>query len=161
MNNGIWCADHKFTWIDPDHFELDRTESAANKEQVASAHWTVGLKEVWLQVRLEKIACDTFDCVVHGENVDTLTVWHITAGMDRDDVAKTNTQVLTHDLVQPDFLVVKVLVCQHDTHSVLALLTLQKDVVAAEEIELLHLRLGQGDHRIVIVECFLDDESVW
>ena len=41
------------------------------------AHWSVGLKEVGLEVDIEEVARHAFDGVVDGQHVDTLAVLYI------------------------------------------------------------------------------------
>mmetsp|Transcript_72452 Transcript_72452/g.156661 ORF Transcript_72452/g.156661 Transcript_72452/m.156661 type:complete len:454 (+) Transcript_72452:1318-2679(+) len=152
--------DDELTRIDANDLELDRAESTTDKEQVALPGRTVGLQEVGLQVGVEEVACDALDRVVNGQDVDALAVRHISAGVHRDDVAQTHAEVLAHHLVHADLRVIQVLVREHDADGVLALLALDEHVVAAEEVQLLHLGLREGDDRVVIVERLLHDQAV-
>lgn len=57
--------------------------------------------------------------------------------MHGDDVAEADAEVLAHDLVQLDLPLVAGLLDENDADRVLALLPLEEDGVATEELELL------------------------
>mmetsp|Transcript_62640 Transcript_62640/g.175079 ORF Transcript_62640/g.175079 Transcript_62640/m.175079 type:complete len:229 (+) Transcript_62640:1885-2571(+) len=160
MDDGVGRHDHELAGVHADNLELNRPEAAAHQEEIALAGRPVGLQEVRLQVRVEEVPGDALDGVVERQHVHALPVRDIAAGVDGDDVAQADAEVLAHHLVHADPLVLQVLVREDDAHRVLALLALDEHVVAAEEVELLHLGLRQRDHRVVIVERLLDDEAV-
>mmetsp|Transcript_34194 Transcript_34194/g.79892 ORF Transcript_34194/g.79892 Transcript_34194/m.79892 type:complete len:235 (+) Transcript_34194:493-1197(+) len=161
VDDCVWSANDELTWVHTNYLELHRPEASADKEGVALPCWSICLQVVWLQICLEQVASDAFHGVVEGQNVDALSVGHITTSMHGDDVAQANAQVLPHNLVHANLLIIKVVISKHNANCVLALLALQQHVVASEEIQLLHLRLREGDHGVVIVERLLHDQAVW
>jgi hypothetical protein len=79
-------------------------------------------------------------------------VFDVWARVDGDHVTVLHAEVVADDSVYPRGAVVEVVVCQHDENRVLALLALDQDGVAAEELERLHGVVGEGDDGIVIVD---------
>lgn len=80
-----------------DDLKLDCSHTTTHKEKIALADGSVGLEEVGLEVNLEEVSGDTLDSVVDGEDVDALSVLDICAGVKRNDISKTDTQVLADD----------------------------------------------------------------
>lgn len=68
-----------------------------------------------------------------------LAVRHVAARVHRHDVAEADTEVLAHDLVHAHVRVLAGLIREDDTDRLVALLALDDDGVAAEE-----LRRGGG-----------------
>lgn len=89
--NAVLC------WVSLNDLELDGTHASADQEKIALADGSVGLEEVWLQVDLEQVAGDALDSIVHGENVDALSVFDVGAGMKGDNISKADTQVLANN----------------------------------------------------------------
>mmetsp|Transcript_33468 Transcript_33468/g.109659 ORF Transcript_33468/g.109659 Transcript_33468/m.109659 type:complete len:203 (+) Transcript_33468:2238-2846(+) len=160
MNGGVWSNDDKLARLDTHDLELHRPEAATHQKEVALASRTIGLQEVGLQVRVEEVAREALDGVIQGQDMHALAVRNVTARMDGNDVTEPATEVLAHDLVQADLPIFQVLVGEYDANGVLAFLALDQHIVAAEEIQLLHLRLRQSDDGVVIVQCLLDDQAV-
>jgi len=133
------------------HLELHGAHAAAREEGVALAHGPVRLQEVGLQVDVEQVAGDALDGVLEGQHVDARAVLDVRALVDGNDVAQANAQVLADDLVDTDLVLLGGLVGQHDADGVLALLALEQDGVAAEQLQLLHRRRVQRHHRVVVV----------
>jgi len=86
------------------------------------------------------------------EEWDPTYIFDVRAGMDGDDIAVLDAEVVADDSVQAGAAVVELLVGQDDEHSIFPLLATDEDGVAAEEIELLHRVLGQGNDGVVIVD---------
>ena len=57
------------------------------------------LEEVWLEVNIEDVAAETFNRVVEGKDVDTLSVFDIKALMYVYEIAELDPQVVAGDLV--------------------------------------------------------------
>lgn len=76
--------------------------------------------------------------------------------MDGDYVAVLHAQVVADNSVYPRGTVIEIVICQHDEDRVLALLTLDKDRVATEQLERLHGVVGEGDDGVVIVDGISD-----
>ena len=72
--------------------------------------------------------------------------------MDGDNVTVLDTQVVANDTVYPCGAIIKVVVRKHNQDCVLALLSLNKDGITAEELERLHGVVREGDNRVVIVD---------
>mmetsp|Transcript_81050 Transcript_81050/g.238195 ORF Transcript_81050/g.238195 Transcript_81050/m.238195 type:complete len:200 (+) Transcript_81050:2350-2949(+) len=160
MDHGIGCDDHKLARIHTHNLELHGPESATHKKEVSLARRSVGLQEVGLQIGVKEVTGDALDGIVQGQNMHTLAVGHIAASMHRYDVAKAHAQVLAHDFVQADLRVLEVVVGKHDADGVLALLALDQHVVAAEEVQLLHLCLRHRDDGVVVVQRLLHNEAI-
>lgn len=80
-----------------DDLELDGSHTTADEEEIALANGSVGFEEVGLEVDLEEVSGDALDSVVDREDMDALSVLDISAGVKRDDISKTDTQVLADD----------------------------------------------------------------
>mmetsp|Transcript_114916 Transcript_114916/g.187257 ORF Transcript_114916/g.187257 Transcript_114916/m.187257 type:complete len:246 (+) Transcript_114916:695-1432(+) len=161
VDDGVWCTNHKLAWVNSNNLELHGTETASHQEQITCTAWSISLQEIWLQVSLKEISSDALNGVIQRQYMDTLAIWHVSTGMDGHNISKTNSQVLTHYLVQSHLLVIEVVICKHNAHRVLALFAFDQYVVSTEEVQLLHFCLGERDYRIVIVESLLNDEAVW
>lgn len=60
------------------------------KKSFTFTDWPVGLKEIWLQVHLKQVASDAFNCVINGQNVDTLSILDIWTRLNAMDSKGTN-----------------------------------------------------------------------
>ena len=72
--------------------------------------------------------------------------------MDGDHVTVLDSQVVTNNSVDASATVVELLVSEDDENGVLSLLASNQDGVAAEELELVHGGLGEGNDTVVIVD---------
>ena len=142
------------------NLEVDSSETATDNEGVALVDGSIGLQEVGLQEDLEPVSGQAFDGVIDGQNMDPLPVLDVRTFRDRDDVAETNSKVVSDDSVHSDLLVGDGVVAQNDADGLLALLALQQDSVASKQTQLVHLGLREGDHRVVVVDRLFDDQSV-
>lgn len=112
-------------------------------------------KKIW------SVPGQALDRVVHGQYVNALSVFHVGARLDRDDVRKSDSQIVPDDAVHANLLVRASVVREDDAHGLLATLSLEHNRVPAKQLQLVHFCLGQGDDRIIVVGRFLDDEPVW
>ncbi|PON70329.1 hypothetical protein TorRG33x02_256950 [Trema orientale] len=71
-----------------DNLELDTPHSSSHKEEVSFPHRAVLLREVRLQVSLEKIPGHPLDGVINGKNVDTFAILDIGALVHGDNVSE-------------------------------------------------------------------------
>jgi hypothetical protein len=110
---------------------------------------------------LEEVAGDALDCVVDGKNMDTLAVLDIGAGLHHNHVAEANAQVLAHRLVHADFALFNSLIRKNDANSVLALLSLDKNGVTAEQAEFLHSVEMQSNNAVVVIGSFIHNQAIW
>ena len=160
VDDGVGRDDAVGGGVGLNDLELDGMHGGPDEEQVALLHGTVGLEEVGLEVDVEEVAGDALDGIVDGEDVDALAVRDVAARRDGDDVGQADAEVLPHDLVHLDGRVVAGLLGQDDADGVPALLALDEDGVAAEELELLHLGGAELDDGVVVVGRVVDDEAV-
>lgn len=160
VHHRVGCHNAVRRGVGFDHLELHRVHGAAHQKQVPLLHRSVGLQKVRLEVHIEEIAGDALDGVVQRQNMHALTVWHVAARSHRHHVRQTHAEILADRLVHAHVGVVARLVGEHDAHSVLSLLSLDKDGVTAKQLELLHLGGREGDHRVVVVRHVVHDQSV-
>ena len=71
--------------------------------------------------------------------------------MNSDHITMLDTQVVSHNTVDTSTSVIQVIISKHNQNSVLALLALDKNCVASEELESLHGVVGKGNNGVVIV----------
>ena len=71
-----------------------------------------------------------------------------------------DTEVVPDHPVHADLLIRDGLVGEDDAGRLLALLALEQDGVATEQLQLVHLLLRQSHNGVVIVDGLLDDEAV-
>jgi hypothetical protein len=95
--NAIWAG------VDLDNFEFYCTHSTSNNKGVSFTDRAVSFQKVWLQVDIEEVSLQVFNGVVDGENVNSLSVLDVSAGMYADNITETDAQVVTDDTVQSDF----------------------------------------------------------
>lgn len=92
--------------------------------------------------------------------MNPLSIFNLRARLHRDNVTETHSQVVPDNSVHENLLVRAVSIGENDANGLLTTLALEQDCVAAEELQLVHLRLGQGDDRVVIVVGLVHQESV-
>jgi hypothetical protein len=80
--------------------------------------------------------------------------------VDGDHITVLDSEVMANDTVYPCGAIVEVVICEHDQDCVLALLALDKDSVATEELERLHGVVREGDNGVVIVDGIGDTVKV-
>ena len=78
-------------------------------------------------------------------------VFDVGAGVDSDDVAVLDTEVVADNTVDAGLTIFKIVVGENNQDSVLALLSLDQNSIATEELESLHGVVGEGNDRVVIV----------
>ena len=78
-------------------------------------------------------------------------VFDIRAGVNRDDIAMLDAQVVSHNTVEANAALIQLLIGKHDQDGVLPLLAPHEDCVATEKTKSVHGLLGQGDDGVVIV----------
>ena len=109
---------------------------------------------------IKPVAGEPLHAVVDGEDVNPLAVLHVWAALDGHHVPEPHTEVVPHHAVHPDLLVPHGVVRQHDADALLPLLPLQKDSVAPEQLELVHLGHGESNHGVVVIDGILHNQSV-
>ena len=83
---------------------------------------------------------------------DKTYVFDIRAGVDGDDVAVLDAEVVANNAVQAGAAIIEIIVGQNDEDGILSLLAADEDCVAAEQLERLHGVVGKSDNRVVIVD---------
>jgi hypothetical protein len=78
-------------------------------------------------------------------------VFDVRARVDGDNITVLDSQVVTDDSVDASAAVIKVVIGQDNQNCVLPLLSAHEDCVTAEQLQLLHGVVGQGNDRVVIV----------
>mmetsp|Transcript_4031 Transcript_4031/g.11812 ORF Transcript_4031/g.11812 Transcript_4031/m.11812 type:complete len:432 (-) Transcript_4031:97-1392(-) len=150
-------------WVRLHDLELDRVHGLPHEEEVSLRHGAVGLEEIRLEVHFEEVAGDALDRVVQRQDVDALAVRHVTGAgraLHRNQLTKPHPQVLAHDTVHLHIRVLALVVDQHNAHRLPALLALEQHRVALEELEFVHLLLGQANHRVVVIRGLVHNEPV-
>mmetsp|Transcript_35199 Transcript_35199/g.74263 ORF Transcript_35199/g.74263 Transcript_35199/m.74263 type:complete len:236 (-) Transcript_35199:20-727(-) len=142
------------------HLEFNWVHSRPHQEEIPLLDGTVSLKEVWLEVYVEKVARHALNSVVQREDMNTFSVWNVAAIRDAYNVRKSHAEVLAHYLVHPHAGVVAGFVGEHDADCVTSLLSLDENSVAAKKGELFHLGGGEGDDGIVVVRGIVDEEAI-
>jgi len=72
-------------------------------------------------------------------------VFDVRAGVDGDDVAVLDAEVVADNAVDAGLTILEIVIGENNQDSVLALLSLDQDGVATEELEGLHGVVGKGD----------------
>ena len=151
--------------VDVHDLELDRVE-ASDDEGVALAKGTVGGQEVGLEIGLEEVALETLNGVIEGKNADGLGVRDLTGGVDGDDIAQLDTEVLANNLIHTDDTLGDIIIGDGDTDSIVASLAFNLNSVTTEKIELLHLSSADENAGVVtfsVITCannFINDKTV-
>lgn len=82
------------------HLEFNGSHATTDKEGVALADGSIGFQEVGLEESLKEVTSQTFHSVINRQDVDTLTVLDIRAGMEGQHITKTNTQVVADNFFE-------------------------------------------------------------
>lgn len=100
-----------------------------------------------------RLACGlvSWKCLVYIAEQET-HVFDVRARVDGDDIAVLDAQVVADHSVYPRRAIIEVVVGKHNEHCVLALLALDQDRVATEQLERLHGVVGESDNGVVIVD---------
>lgn len=154
--DGGWDNDTEFLWLTSNDFEFDWFERPTDHECIVLLEWSVRVSEVWNEVCRCDITSETLDAVVEGKDVDFGEVWAFGAWKNGDEIAETDSEVLSDHLVHPDLGVVKLVVDEGDGDGELTSLASEGDVVSLEDFELVHLGLGHLDCGVVVLLGFLD-----
>ena len=85
------------------------------------------------------------------ERTEKTYVFDVGAGVDGNDVAVLDTEVVADNTVDAGLTILEIVVGENNQDSILALLSLDQDSVATEELESLHGVVGEGDDGVVIV----------
>lgn len=80
--------------------------------------------------------------------------------MDGNDVAVLDTEVVADNAIDAGLTILKIVVGKNNQDGVLALLSLDQNGVATEELESLHSVVGESDDRVVIVGSIGNTESM-
>lgn len=83
-------------------------------------------------------------------NIET-HVFDVRARVNGDNVAVLDAKVVTDDTVDASLTIFEIVIGENNQDSVLALLSLDQNGVATEELERLHGVIGKSDNRVVIV----------
>ena len=87
-------------------------------------------------------------------------VFDVRAGVDGDNVAVLDTEVVADNTVDASLTILEIVVGENDQDGILALLSLDQNGVATEELESLHGVVGEGNDGVVIVGGVGDTESM-
>jgi hypothetical protein len=77
-----------------------------------------------------------------------------------DNVAVLDTEVVADNTVDASLTILEIVVGENNQDGILALLSLDQNGVATEELESLHGVVGEGDDGVVIVGSVGDTESM-
>jgi hypothetical protein len=78
-------------------------------------------------------------------------VFNVRARVDGDDIAMLDTKVVANNAVDASLTILEIVISKDNQDSVLALLSLDQDRVATEELKSLHGVVGKGNDGVVIV----------
>jgi hypothetical protein len=172
VNNCVLGNNAVLWGVDLHDLKLDLSHTTSYCEQVTLADWSVCLTEVRSEVDIEEGAGQTLNGIGNGKDSNALGlfaktksasnqrergacsstyIFDIGAGVDSDDVAVLDTEVVAHNTVDTGAPVIKIVIGQDDQHCVLTLLTLHQDCVSTEELESLHGVVREGNNRVIIV----------
>jgi hypothetical protein len=76
--------------------------------------------------------------------------------MHGDNVAELHPEVASNHTVHAGTTIIELIVRQDDENSITPLLSLHEYGVAAEELKSLHGVVGEGNDRVIIVNCISD-----
>jgi len=168
VNDRVLCDDAELWGIHLDNLELDLSHATSACEEVALADGSVCLAEVGSEEDVEEGAGDTLNCVGDRKDCNTLGLWWVSAlkgsnmcrethvfdvraGVDGNDVAVLDTEVVADNAVDAGLTILEIVVGENDQDGVLALLSLDQNGIATEELESLHGVVREGDDGVVIV----------
>lgn len=71
--------------------------------------------------------------------------------MDGDHIAMLDPEVVANNTVDASATIIEILVGEDDKHSILPLLSADKNGITTEELKAFHRRLGEGNDGVVVV----------
>lgn len=80
--------------------------------------------------------------------------------MDGDNVTVLDTEVVADNAVDASLTILEIVVGENNQDSILALLSLDQNSVATEELESLHSVVRKGDDGVVIIGSVGDTEGM-
>lgn len=86
-------------------------------------------------------------------------VFDVGAGVDGDDIAVLDTQVVSHNTVDASASIIEIIIGQNNQNGVLALLALDEDGVTPEQLEGVHCVVGESNNGVVIVDGIGDTST--
>eukprot|EP00162_Nutomonas_longa_P010249 comp19803_c0_seq1/m.38279 comp19803_c0_seq1/g.38279 ORF comp19803_c0_seq1/g.38279 comp19803_c0_seq1/m.38279 type:complete len:345 (+) comp19803_c0_seq1:1442-2476(+) len=143
-----------------DDLELNSTHAAAHQEQIALSDRSVCLEKVRLEICLKQVAGDAFNRVVDGQDMDSVSILDVRALVDADNVSESHSEICAHHPVHSHAIVLRVLVRQHNTDRVLALLSLDQHRVAAENAQGFHRCIAQRNHTVVVLGRLVHNQTI-
>lgn len=90
----------------------------------------------------------------------TLAVFDVRARLHGNNIGQAHTQVIPDDPIHAYLLIGTCVIGENDTDGLLPPLALEQHRITSEELQLVHLVLGERDDGVVIVDGFLDQETV-
>ena len=81
--------------------------------------------------------------------------------MNSDNIAMLDAEVMSDHTVHTCATIIKLIICEDDENSILALLALHKHSIATEELEGLHGVVGEGNNGVVIVDGIGNPVATW
>ena len=97
VDDCVWCDDAEGRGVRFYHFEFDSPHTTANDKSVVLMDGSVSFQKVGLEIHLKPVACEAFDRVIDGQDVDPFAIFDVRASGDGDNVAQTDSQVVSHD----------------------------------------------------------------
>lgn len=87
-------------------------------------------------------------------------IFDIWARVKSDHITVLDAEVVADHPVDAGASVIKLLIGKNNQNCVFPLLATNQDGIAAEELQGVHSRLGQGDNTVIIVDGIGDPETV-
>ena len=138
------------------NFELYWLEVSSNNKKISFFYWSVSIFKIWDEVSFCQIPRDSFNCVFDWEYMNLSEIGDITSRSDLHNISKTNSEILSDGFVHSNFSLLKFVVNECDNQSFFSFLSLNKNGIAFEDLEFVHLCLWKLDWWILIVKRLLN-----
>lgn len=117
---------------------------------IVSAMGRTAIRLAWWDISIE----------TNTKNVGSTHVFDVRARVNSDNVAVLDTEVVADNTVDASLTILEIVVGENNQDGILALLSLDQNGVATEELKSLHGVVGEGDDGVVIVGSVGDTESM-
>lgn len=92
--------------------------------------------------------------------MNPLPVLNVRARLNRDDVHEPNAQIIPNYPIHTDLLIRTGVVGKNNADGLFPPLAFEQNGVSPEQLQFVHFSLRQSDHRVIVIDGFLDEEPV-
>lgn len=151
VEHSVRCNNTELLGLSCHNFELNWLEVPPDEEEIALLDGSVRVLEVRDQIGLGEITLDALDSVRQWKYVDFCEVGDVASRPNLDNVSETHSKILADGFIHSDLALIQLVIDERDNKSLFALLSLDENGVALEDLELTHLCRAELDGGVLVV----------